>query len=151
MGNNGVLVSQIGDDQVFSYKPTHATANNFPLFYMQVLSVSSDYLSCGVFNPDSGTTGDSFTVAKPYHLRQTPFDGNATTFDNGDVISYVYTTQRERVATKSGSDQTQVVTPDYFATEEIIAFRWNVGINDSAGNRIWLTDMNLAQRGWCKE
>lgn len=123
--------------------------------YMRVQSVEADYITAIAYNPATDTEiGAEISVAKPYGIRQTPFDGQTISYDDGTSLSYSYSTQRKRTATDTSDSSTeeQVVTPDYFVDDEIQAMRMNTGLQDTSGNDIMWVDMNtMTPRYWATE
>src|SRR5690606_26595311 len=72
--------------------------------WFRVKSQGSDTLTCRTYNPETDEEGNNdITVAKPFHLRRTPFDNETFTYADGTAISYVYASHRRRTATV-GSD-----------------------------------------------
>jgi hypothetical protein len=116
---------------------------------MKIASVDGDYLVCHSWDGTSAGTAD-ISVARPYLLRRTPFDGTA----GRNSITYAYTDDQTRTATKSGeADITEVVTPSYVAGDIIYAAAGIRGgtdaEDDDAAALVWL-DLNVDQRAWCE-
>lgn len=126
----------------------------------QVVSIQDDYITCNTWVPSTETAGsDDVYVAKPYLLRTTPFDTIAITYQNGDEITYTYDTERRRLATLTavGTDpeEFQVVTPDYYVGEIVVAKNGKSGVLFDEGGEdeapiIW-EDINQAARLWARE
>ena len=99
---------------------------------------------------DGETAGSIIYVAKPYLLRQTPFDG-----ETRNSISYVYTDANTRTASKAGeSDITEVITTSYQIGDIIYAMSPIAGglavtitIDGLPVNPTWL-DINVDGRVW---
>lgn len=129
-----------------------------PLF--TVIEESHDYITCTGYDPYDKidyTEQNPVSVAKPYLLQRTAFDGQ-TIFFRDLGVSYVYDTiPGLRVATGGEVTETQRITPDYFAGDIIVAARTrlkdldNTGITDEDGKRILWVDMNNSGRAWAKE
>lgn len=96
------------------------------------IGTNRDYLEC------EDEEGRTQYVAKPYLLRQTPFDGETI----NDVL-YTYTTANERVASDESTpvadqepDETQVITPSYYIDEIILVVNRDTGVEiDNSGER----------------
>lgn len=103
---------------------------------MQVVEEYGDYLGCYRWNTEEGTWGTNvYYVAKPYMLRQTPFDGVVR---NG--ITYEYTDVNERTASQDDEDDiTEVITPSYYSEDEIYAIGPVTG-----GTGVLVDDNNVA-------
>lgn len=114
---------------------------------MQIVGVAGDYLQCRKYSGTSAS-GPTVSVAKPYLLRKTPFNGASR---NG--ISYSYTSDVSRTASLSGETETQVVVPSYVVGDIIYAIKGvvgGVGVTLTAGTISWL-DLNVDGRAWAKE
>jgi len=111
-----------------------------------VNSVYGDYLSCYPYNGLQINTTAVILVAKPYLLRQTPFNGSSR---NG--VSYTYTSAIQRTATDGSTDETHVITPSYVTNDIIYAIRNIVGKTATYNSQLdiieWL-DMNVDGRSW---
>ncbi len=131
----------------------------------RIVAFKNDYLHCHTFIPKAGAgdtdeeEGDVVVfVAKPYLLRQTPFDGESIVYPS-KTISYTYANQGERTATSGGDEEDQVLIPEYFVDDEIIAIRNIIGstgviANDAGDSETTVTeweDMNTAGRFWAKK
>ena len=111
-----------------------------------------DYLECVEW--DGVTEGATLYVAKPYLLRQTPFDTKTR-----NSITYAYTSVNERTATDASSNtETQVIVPSYVANDVVYAINGITGDlqiqqADTAGATTDLVfiDMNLDGRAWAKK
>ena len=90
-----------------------------PLVILTLVSHQGDYLEC---EDDAANT---VYVAKPYELRQTPFDGQSI---SGVTYSYGtgFPTSQERTATSDSNPsqvEVQYITPEYRVGAEIYAVR----------------------------
>lgn len=120
----------------------------------RIVSEADDYLVCHVYNADpdlagSGEGTEVVNVAKPFLLRRTPFDGES--IDYGDqTVSYSYDSASSRETTSDDGTETHVLTPAYFAGEEIVAFRdpgGGTGVVDDEGETVIFEEKN-AGRFW---
>ena len=119
---------------------------------MEVVGVEGDYLICVAKNGSSAAAYDAarYTVAKPYLLRRTPFDGYTR-----NAISYTYTSATARTAVDADEDtETQEVVPAYVAGDVIYATRDVVGgtgvtSRDGTTTVTWL-DLNVDGRAWAR-
>lgn len=119
-----------------------------------VVEERSDYLVCRRSGGDAAVnTEDQHTyVAKPYLLRQTPFNGLSR-----NSISYAYTATGERTATDAEDNtESQVIVPSYVVGDEILAARGilgGTGVFGGADSDLALewVDLNADGRAWAKE
>lgn len=112
-----------------------------------VNAVGNDTLDCNFLIENE--IGDGVIVAKPYELRPSSYHGKIKTYGDGTVISYVYTTQRERVGTRTVPSEgtvTEIVTPDYILGDPIRIAKGPTGING-----VEWEDASLTARGWAQE
>lgn len=117
-----------------------------------VKSVNADTLTCHEY--DGTTEGNSdITVAKPWRLRRTPFDGQTIVFtdENGSNYSatYVYSSNVSRQVTIGSVIENQVVIPRFKIDFDII-------FADQPSNGTGLTDViwcdtNRDGRAWAKK
>ncbi|MBU0846507.1 hypothetical protein KKH23_04905 [Patescibacteria group bacterium] len=119
--------------------------------FVQVVSVSNDYLTCVWVDPPTSTTGDTVYVAKPFALMVSPFDGETVLYNNGQSVSYSYVTERQRGATSGAHEEIQSVTPDYFVGEELRVVSGETGALDFYGAWLVWQDLNTAGRHWAAE
>jgi len=150
-GVAGMSSHQIGSNVVFEGPGTAPiTPRALPLF--QITGIQDDYLECLYFNPIGWAPGSrAISVAKPFLLRRWPLDGSTITYENGDVISYVYASGRERTATKGAETEVQVMTPDYALDEIIRGLPGPTGDTDLAGISIVYEDANTCGRFWARQ
>ena len=139
---HGVLMMRRQEDLFF---------RKSPVIFAQVVAAYGDYLECTYYDPVADVAGATVYIAKPFMLRQTPFDGETITYLDGSSITYAYTTQRERAADDGVDSETQVMTPDYYVGEVIRATRGNTGVVDGDTKRLGWEDMNTCGRFWAKE
>lgn len=126
------------DPQTGKYLPLVDDTNIIEVF--TVVEEYNDYLSC------TNVGGGVVNVAKPYMLRRSSFDGKTV-----DGVSYSYTAANARTASADGEDdESQVITPDYFEDEKIIAVRHSTGVY-GANSEIKWEDLNTAGRCWAME
>ncbi len=107
---------------------------------LTLLGVFPDWLVCG--NEDG--TG-RVEAAKPFLLRQAPFDGQR----RGD-IAYSYTGIDARTASRGSAVEEQIIVPQYRIGDQIIALR---GLDTGARNTpaITLLDLNVDAREWARK
>lgn len=94
-------------------RPKGKGAGGSSVVILTLVTHYGDYLECQ--DADSNTV----YVAKPYELRQTPFDGETIA-----GVTYSYTSASERDASDGASPanvETQFITPAYVAGAEIYA------------------------------
>jgi hypothetical protein len=116
----------------------------------KVVSVSDDYLTCSIYNAGQDSDGSNISVAKPYLLQQTPFDGLNTTYVDGQEIGYSYSTSNSYTRTATDQDTTtmtesQTITPNYFVGEVIWCSRSNTGLTDGSSNNIYFEEFNITR------
>ena len=118
---------------------------------MKVAAISGDYITCHTFN-GTETGEDEITVAKPYELRRTPFDG-----ESYNEIEYTYSDDVTREADNGSATETQVIVPPYVVGDVIYAMRNITGgtglavvMPDGTEEEVEWVEMNSA-RAWTKE
>jgi hypothetical protein len=113
--------------------------------WFKIVDVLEDYLSCNMYDQFGELITDVLVnVAKQYMLRRSPFDG---TTRNG--ISYAYTGDESRVATKSGEDPiTEYVTSSFQVGDLIVAERFIHGGTFCLEAPDWL--MRSDGRAWAE-
>lgn len=99
-------------------------ANDFP-----------DHVVCVTWDGTTEGTRE-YDVLKPWSLRRTPFDGQSRA-----GIGYTHTSNVRRTASDGSQSETQVIVPNYFATDELYAVKTDEG---------WV-DINVDGRAWAKE
>lgn len=112
-------------------------------------SMAGDYIVCKTWDGvDEGT--DSVTIAKPYLLRRTPFDG-----ETRNDITYAYTSDFERTATNVDEDEEeQVIVPSYVVDDLIYATGGIVGgtdVFDANDEAVTILDDNRDARAWARK
>jgi hypothetical protein len=104
------------------------------------------------YNPDLQTYAIGqmvIAVAKPYTIQQQVWDGK-TVILNGEAIRFEYTGVGTRKAYKTDNTfEKQVIVPDYFLGDIIVACRTTSGYEYSGGALAW-TDLNTAGRAWAR-
>lgn len=118
----------------------------------KVVSVKVDFILCHTFDGVAEGT-DDIKVAMTFLLRKTPFDGQTRA-----NISYTYTSNVERTASKAGEDDEEQVIVDSYETGDIIyatrgIFGGTAVYADDPTNQIpviWLDD-NRDGRYWAKK
>lgn len=117
--------------------------------------ILGDYLRCRTYD-DGGEGGVDIFIAKPFRLRQTPFDGETITFDSdGDsyVASYSYLSSTNRMVTIGGVQERQIVVPTWKTDFDIIYAMEVVeptGVEDEDENPITLLDINADGRAFAR-
>lgn len=95
--------------------------------WAEVQSIGEDSLTCKNYSSVAGAdSGSSFTVAKPFLLQQTPFNGQAITYVDGDVITYTKDAtnpEYKRNHNDGSSDADFVITPNYYVGEVLLIMR----------------------------
>lgn len=123
-----------------------------------ITAINDDDLTCKEYDPVADAavdTSETFRVAKPPAAQMTRYDGETVAYQNGQSVSYTYTDERERTADDGSSSETQVMTPDYYVGELIVAAPMTTSVTwtdgDSVVHRIVWQDINAAGRYWAKE
>lgn len=115
----------------------------------KVVSVQGDYLVCNPYDSLAAATNQTVLVAKPYLLRQTPFDGSSR-----DGVTYTYTDGTQRSADDGSETETQLITPSYVSGDIIYAIRNISGKTDTYDTLSliieWL-DLNVDGRSWAEQ
>ena len=122
------------------------------VFQAQITAIWSDYLD--VVEYREYVTGPPFVgaqvilIAKPWLLRRTPFDGGMW---NG--ISYTYTSDQTRQATKGPDSEIQHVTPEYVVGDIIYCAGQLYGGSSVivSGQLLTALDMNVDGRAWAAD
>jgi len=157
----GVMIEESPNGEVvISIDPVAITAAEIASRFA-VKSEEADYVWCRKLDAE-GDEGDNFiSVLKPYHLRQTPWDGETKTFAGGQSISWGYLDVRNRTATDTGDSSTNAedMTPDYVLGDDgdasqtgeiILAINIPTEHTDSAGDRIEWIEFGRTP-GWATE
>ncbi len=112
----------------------------------KIKSIQGDYITCNSW--DGTTLGtEDVLIAKPYLLRKTPFH-NLTR----NSVSYVYSTDVKRTATKSPDTETQVIVPEYVVGDIILALSNIIGGTSITSPQIIIwNEVNESGRAWAKE
>jgi len=125
---------------------------------MEIYDIFDDHLECYLYNAVDAEAGTQVVfVARPYQLQRTPFDGEIIVYANGQSVEYTYVDDRKRSADDGSSSETQVMTPDYYEGDIILAIRniaGGTGLTATKGATTiaiqWM-DLNTAGRFWAKE
>lgn len=126
---------------------------------LKIVSASNDHVVCNPYDADNDATGtDTVNVAKPFELRHTPFHGATIAYPDGNGdITYSYSSQRARTASRTIDGdtltETQIVIPDYWVGDIIVAARsliGGTGVTVSGTVLVW-EDINTAGRMWARE
>lgn len=126
-----------------------AGASNY-IRWAQIESVSEDYLTCKQFDVRAGTTtGQSFAVAKPWLLMQSPFDGESVTYIDGETITYTKDATDPEYKRNHNDGVTSadfIVTPNWYVGERIMIIKAGAYANSTfyswvelALGRYWAT------------
>lgn len=109
-------------------------------------TVDNDTLIC--YDPSDIGQTNPITVAKPYELQRTPFDGNTV-----DGITYSYSDEVTRVASNGTASETQRVTPSFEEGGFIYVSTRLVGGTDTVDEASQSTTLQaLAQgRAWAAD
>jgi hypothetical protein len=100
-----------------------------------VLWIGEDFLAVSGLN-----------VAMPFLLRKAPFDG-LTVNGVSYVYSATYSTDRTRTATAGAVTEDQIVTPSYYAGEEIVIAKLAAQFYVGKAAFEWI-DLNVSGRTW---
>lgn len=106
--------------------------------------VGADYIIV-----DDGS-GNQLKIAKPYLLRQTPFDGNTL-----DGLTYSYTDGTERNVDDGTDNENQIIVPSYtIKTNGVIyaakGISGGTGVTVDDEDLTWL-DINVDARAWARK
>jgi hypothetical protein len=138
--------------------PAGAASKGLRARYHQITSIGDDYLigvTCevGADGRAANAGGTSVYIAKNWRHRKTPFHNKTW---NG--ISYVYSSNVERVATSPTKTETQVITPPYVVGDIILAGTGFLGVGALGligraieGSRIVWLDLNDDGRAWSRK
>ena len=103
-----------------------AGASNY-IRWAEIQSVSEDYLTCKQLDIVSGSvSGEEFAVAKPWLLMQSPFDGEAIAYIDGDTIIYTKDATDPEYKRNHNDGVTSadfIVTPNWFVGERIMIIK----------------------------
>lgn len=126
VGGDGIIIRRDGVNTIISAarRPLAGVGvtGGAAVSWAMVTGLEDDYVTCVEYSPDSTSTGGaSLNVAKPYHLRRTPFDGETVTYLTGSELIYTYDAtnpEYKRTAENAlGYVETQQITPSYFSGE----------------------------------
>lgn len=163
-GSGDTDTSYYGDRLVISSKSINPQLPDVRRYLQQfvVLEELDDVLVCvpftqpddgiwlvpQLYNPALGTTQPyAIFVAKPYDLQRTPWDTQTVTI-NGNVTIFTYTGVGQRTASVLGVDTPQIIIPNYFPGDVIMAAYAVTGYNDTNGTPICWLDVNNSARIW---
>ena len=153
-GGAGIAVRAFGNRLVIEATGVRALPSMAYVRRFRVQSVENDYLVCRPYHAANESLGDTdVNVAKPYELRRTPFHAQTIAYPGAQSITYTYASQREREADDGTDTETQVMIPDYWDDDEILAVRniaGGTGVTVSEVALVW-EDLNTAGRMWAKE
>ena len=120
-----------------------SAAQSGTVLQVNVVEQGGDWLKVLTWNgADEGT--DLIYVAKPYLLRRSLTSWNGITF--------TYSSNFERTATKGGDTEDQVMVPAYVADDILYIVRPYGGTDtvDPVGQPIVWVDLNVDGRAWAK-
>jgi hypothetical protein len=122
----------------------------------RLVRIETDVLICHPFN-GSEETEVEVSVAMPFLLRRTPFDGNTR-----DGITYTYTSDTERTASDGSDSEKQLIIPTYTIESAADGYdgdliyahrsvRGGVDLDDADGEPFSYIDANLDGRAWARK
>ena len=111
---------------------------------LKVLSVGDDYLTCNPVDTSGDAIDITVYVVKPWTLRRTPFDGQT----DAAGISYSYSGNAARRATRGSVTEDQLITPDYNTGDFIYAELCSELFLLTNGKQTQLMDSNRDGRAW---
>lgn len=111
---------------------------------LRVLSVGDDYLVCNPVDDQGEAIDVTIYVVRPYTLQRSPWDGQT----DASGISYVYTGNAARTATRGTVSEDQLITPDYNTNDIIYAELTPETWFLSNGKQTRLMDANRDGRAW---
>ena len=152
-GGKGIQVGKMGNGVTIAStakSPGRGPGAAQGVRFAKIVEVKADFLVCEFWTPPTDTSSGEVFVAKPWMLRQDPFDGETIIYDNGDEISYVYSDQRTRVATFGSLTETQVMTPDYYRGEPIRINPGTTSVSTENGELAIWEDANTCGRFWAR-
>jgi hypothetical protein len=155
----------IGSREIFRALESESSSNDYEIIKCEFYVLSSlsenkrfrvkvtygDYIMCHGYDTVNDEEDDEdILIAKPYLLRQTPFDGESIVFSESQTITYTYSDEATRSATDGTDTETQVIVPSYFENDEIIAVSRISGGTGVVVNDVQLAweDMNTTGRFW---
>lgn len=119
----------------------------FPVL-AEIVSIDYNILTCVLNTPGATTVGYRILVARPPLLVRT---GNSQiTYPNGQTITYTYSGTQTRSASDGTNSETQVITPQYYVGEIIVAIPLWTGFTYNS-QYVTYVDLNTAGRCWAKE
>ena len=142
VAGRGIIVKSFGSQIVIEAKEEFRPLLP-PLHQMVVKSDEGDYLKCRRLDAleDEGT--QDIYVWKPWTLRKTPFNNKTV---NG--ISYVYSENWARVASKDSDEEDQLITPDYWVNCVIFVAKMNISVEVANDIFCQWIDANVDGRAW---
>lgn len=109
-----------------------------------LVSVGDDYLTCNPVDTAGDPVDVNVYVMKPWTLRRTPWDGET----DAAGISYTYSGNAARTATRGSVVEAQLITPDYNAGDFIYAELCTELFLLTNGKQTRLMDSNRDGRAW---
>ena len=126
-------------------QPAGSGSGSLSAQWFQIKTIADDYLVCNEWDGDEASDEDIY-VARPYELRKTPFDGETV---NGYAFSY-NTLATERTSTGGGDSEDQVIVPEYFVGQIILAIELDDTLVTVSGSAVTWQEFQPA-RQWAKK
>ena len=120
----------------------------------RIEEVRGDFLTCREYNVDAGL-GTTIYIAKPYCLRQSPFDNKTIA-----GLTYTYAGSTTRDVTDGVDTETQIIIPFYQEPTDdydgdiiyaIFGVHGGTGVGDVNEQAIQWLDLNVDGRAWAQE
>lgn len=123
------------------------TRSHLAIQQFKVKTIYANVLGCMTWDGTTEGTVEIY-VAKPFLLRQSPFDGLT---HNG--ISYAYSSPSLRTATRGANSETQIIIPVYVVDDIIYGLSSIVGgtATNVSGVPVQYLDLNVDGRAWAKQ
>ncbi len=164
VAGNGIAIGRVGGRNTIGLDYFNLPPSNIygaGIVRVQVTAIGEDYMECVHYDSINGGTGAAVNVAKPYLLQKAPFHAVQVSYPiagGTQDITYTYDAtypEWKRLADDGADSETQVITPAYWTETAppclLHAVWWNMGQDDSSGNRIRFQDINSDARVWAQE
>lgn len=111
---------------------------------VKVKTIGTNTLTCKMLTAAGDETGPDLTVARPFELRRSTYDGQTI-----DDITYTHLDSDYRSGTDGSTTETQIVIPPYVAGHSKILVAKIP--NEDSSLSAFATDLNEAGRAWAVE
>lgn len=153
---DGVAVPEVGSTQLITFTGVTSNGATHGLFgggggasQFRVKAVYADMVKCRTLDQSLNEGTNDIYVAKPYKIRQSPFDGQTL---YGLSFSYTSSPTVRTVTNTLGSTLTQYVIPAFRDDLDIIyGISTTTNVPNSLGGYCTYVDMNNDHRGWASQ